>query len=88
MKPVALVERAISNSSKAGGIVLDPFGGSGTTVIAASRTGRLARIAELDPKYVDVSVRRWEAFTGQAATLEGDGRTFADIADERLKGVA
>jgi DNA modification methylase len=88
MKPVALIERAINNSSKAGGIVLDPFGGSGTTVIAAVRTGRLARIVELDPKYVDVAVRRWEAFTGQAATLEGDGRTFADVADERLKGVA
>jgi DNA modification methylase len=86
MKPVALVERAIGNSSKAGGIVLDPFGGSGTTMIAASRAGRRARLMELDPKYVDVAVRRWEAFTGQAATLEGDGRTFADISSERLQG--
>ena len=88
MKPVALVERAISNSSKAGHIVLDPFGGSGTTLIAATRTGRLARIVELDPKYVDVAVRRWEAFTGQQATLERGGRTFSEIADERLKVAA
>jgi DNA modification methylase len=83
MKPVALVERAIGNSSKAGGTVLDPFGGSGTTMIAASRTGRRARLVELDPKYVDVMVARWEAFTGNHATLRGDGRTFAEIADER-----
>ncbi len=87
MKPVALVERAIGNSSKAGGLVLDPFGGSGTTMIAASCTGRRTRLMELDPKYVDVAVRRWEAFTGQAATLQGDDRTFADISRERLPEV-
>jgi DNA modification methylase len=85
MKPVALVERAISNSSKARDIVLDPFGGSGTTMIAAKRAGRRARLMELDPKYVDVAVRRWEAFTGQQATLEGDERTFSEVADQRLK---
>jgi DNA modification methylase len=86
MKPVALVERAIGNSSKAGALVLDPFGGSGTTMIAASRTGRRARMMELDPNYVDVMVRRWEAFTGQQATLEGDSRTFSEIADKRSMG--
>ena len=79
MKPVALVERAISNSSKRGGIVLDPFGGSGTTLIAAERAGREARLIELDPKYVDVIVHRWQAFTGEVATLAGDGRTHAAV---------
>ncbi len=59
MKPVELVERAIRNSSKPGDVVLDPFGGSGTTLIAAEKSGRIARLMELDPKYVDVIVRRW-----------------------------
>ena len=61
MKPVALVERAIRNSSKSRDIVLDLFGGSGTTMIAAERAGRRARLVELDPKYVDVIVRRWQS---------------------------
>ena len=64
MKPVALVERAIRNSSKSRDIVLDPFGGSGTTLIAAERTGRRARVIELDPKYADVIVQRWQMVTG------------------------
>ena len=76
MKPVALVERAIRNSSKTRDIVLDPFGGSGTTMIAAERAGRRARLIELDPKYVDVIVQRWQQATGGTATLEGDGRRF------------
>lgn len=67
MKPVELVERAIRNSSRPGNVVLDPFGGSGTTLIAAEKSGRVARLIELDPKYVDVIVRRWEDFTGQTA---------------------
>ena len=70
MKPVELVERAIRNSSRPGNVVLDPFGGSGTTLIAAEKTGRVARLIELDPKYVDVIVRRWEDFTGQTAIRE------------------
>ena len=70
MKPVELVERAIRNSSRPGDIVLDPFGGSGTTLIAAEKSGRKARLIELDPKYVDVIVRRWEDFTGQTAIRE------------------
>ena len=69
MKPVALVERAIRNSSKSRDIVLDPFGGSGTTLIAAERTGRRARLIELDPKYVDVIVERWQESTGGEAWL-------------------
>ncbi|MBB5220350.1 DNA modification methylase [Amaricoccus macauensis] len=83
MKPVDLVERAIQNSSPPGGVVLDPFGGSGTTLIAAERTGRAARLMELDPAYVDVIIERWQGFTGKAATLEGDGRSFAEVAAER-----
>lgn len=73
MKPVELVERAIRNSSRPGNVVLDPFGGSGTTLIAAEKAGRIARLIELDPKYVDVIVRRWEEFTGKQATREADG---------------
>jgi len=69
MKPVELVERAIHNSSKSRDIVLDCFGGSGTTLIACEKTGRQARLIELDPKYCDVIVQRWEAFTGKKAEL-------------------
>jgi DNA modification methylase len=84
MKPVGLVERAIRNSSPRGGLVLDPFGGSGTTLIAAERTRRVARLLELDPKYCDVIVERWQAETGRAAVLDGDGRGFAAVGAERL----
>jgi len=76
MKPVELVERAIRNSSRPGDIVLDPFGGSGTTLIAAEKSGRQARLIELDPKYVDVIVRRWQDWTGKQATREADGAAF------------
>ena len=79
MKPVELVERAIRNSSRPGNVVLDPFGGSGTTLIAAEKSGRLARLIELDPKYVDVIVRRWQDWTGQQATRESDGLAFDDL---------
>lgn len=71
MKPVELVERAIRNSSRPGNVVLDPFGGSGTTLIAAEKSGRIARLMELDPKYVDVIVRRWDEFTGKQAICDG-----------------
>ncbi len=84
MKPVGLVERAIRNSSPRGGVVLDPFGGSGTTLIAAERTGRTARLLELDPRYCDVIVERWQAETGREAVLDGDGRSFAAVKAERL----
>jgi len=76
MKPVELVERAVRNSSKTGDIVLDPFGGSGSTLIACEKSGRRARLIELDPKYVDVIVRRWQDFTGQEAKRAGDGAGF------------
>jgi DNA modification methylase len=83
MKPVELVERAIGNSSKGRDTVLDPFGGSGTTLIACAKTGRQARLIELEPKYCDVIIRRWQEFTGKEASLDGDGRSFAAIAAER-----
>ena len=72
MKPVELVERAITNSSRSGDVVLDGFGGSGSTLIAAEKTGRKARLVELDPKFCDVIVRRWEEFTGKKAELLED----------------
>jgi DNA modification methylase len=68
-KPVALVERAINNSSKGGDTILDLFGGSGSTLIASEKIGRHARVMELDPKYCDVIVKRWEEFTGKTAEL-------------------
>ena len=86
MKPVELVERAIRNSSRPGDIVLDPFGGSGTTLIAAEKTGRIGWLIELDPKYVDVIVRRWQDWSGQEAYREADAVKFNDLA--ALAGVA
>ena len=82
MKPVELVERAIRNSSRPGNVVLDPFGGSGTTLIAAEKSGRQARLIELDPKYVDVIVRRWQDWTGQQATREADGVALGQAASD------
>ena len=79
MKPVELVERAIRNSSRPGDVVLDPFGGSGTTLIAAEKSGRQARLIELDPKYVDVIVRRWQEYAGAQAVRELDGVRFDDL---------
>ena len=86
MKPVELVERAIRNSSRPGDIVLDPFGGSGTTLIAAEKSGRIGWLIELDPKYVDVIVRRWQDWTGQEAYREADAAKFNDLAT--LAGMA
>lgn len=80
MKPVELVERAIRNSSLPGQVVLDPFGGSGTTLIAAEKSGRLACLIELDPRYVDVIVRRWQDWTGQQAIRESDQIAFDVLA--------
>lgn len=79
MKPVALVERAIRNSSKSRDIVLDLFGGSGTTMIAAERTGRQARLLELDPRYVDVIVRRWEKVSGRRAAHADTSADFEQL---------
>ena len=83
-KPVELIVRALNNSSKSGDVVIDCFGGSGSTLIACEKNGRHSRLMELDPKYCDVIVKRWQDFTGQQAILEGDGRTFAEVADGRL----
>jgi DNA modification methylase len=75
-KPVALAEEAIDKTTRSGAVVLDLFGGSGSTLIACEKTGRYARLMELDPKYVDVIVKRWQEFTGKKATLEATGLEF------------
>lgn len=85
MKPVELVLKAIKNSSKPKHMVLDPFCGSGTVLIACEKVDRQARAMELDPKYVDVAIRRWQDWTGQAAELAGSGKTFAQVQAERTK---
>ena len=82
MKPVELVERAVRNSSKTRDLVLDPFGGSGSTLIACEKSGRRARLIELDTKYVDVIVRRWQDWTGKQATREADGVAFGQTASD------
>jgi DNA modification methylase len=87
-KPVELIERALLNSSKAGDIVADLFGGSGSTLIACERRGRKARLMELDPRYADVIVRRYQEYSGKPAVLDEDGRTFHEIARQRLKEAA
>jgi DNA modification methylase len=83
MKPVELVEKAIEDGSQINSIVLDLFGGSGTTVIACEKNNRKARLMELDPKYCDVIVKRWQDFTGKEATLESTGETFGVINGSR-----
>jgi DNA methylase len=83
VKPVALVAEAIKDCSRRGEIVLDPFGGSGTTLIAAEKTGRLARLIEFDPAYCDTILRRFERVTGKPGTLAVSGRTFEEAAEER-----
>jgi DNA modification methylase len=82
-KPVELIERGLLNSSKTGDIVADLFGGSGSTLIACERRGRRARLLEIDPKYADCIVRRFQEYAGKTAVLDGDGRTFDAIARER-----
>ena len=79
-KPVECMRRPILNNSSPGQAVYEPFSGSGTTLIAAETTGRSCLAVELDPAYVDVAVLRWQAFTGKEATLDGDGRCFAEVA--------
>jgi len=82
-KLVELVERAIRNSSEGRDTVVDAFGGSGSTLIACEKTGRHARVIELEPKYVDTIVRRWEQYTERKATLAEGGREFEQVAEER-----
>jgi DNA modification methylase len=82
VKPVALVADAIRDCSRRGEIVLDPFMGSGTTILAAERVGRRAYGLEIDPLYVDVAVRRWQSFTGRDAILKATGQTFDEVMDQ------
>jgi len=84
VKPVAMVADAIKDCSKRGSLVLDPFCGSGTILIAAEKTGRRARTIELDPKYVDVAIKRWEQYTGKTAVLAVWGDTFDEVSEARL----
>ena len=86
-KPIDLMRRPILNHTKHGELVYEPFLGSGTTLAAAEVTGRTCYGIELDPKYVDVVVQRWQQLSGKEAVLEGDGRTFGQIGEER-KGAA
>jgi site-specific DNA-methyltransferase (adenine-specific) len=83
MKPVDLIEYQILNNTKGADIVLDVFGGSGSTLIAAEKSGRNAYLAELDEKYVDVIVKRWQDFTGQDAVHEESGQTFNGISKQK-----
>jgi DNA modification methylase len=83
-KPVECMRRPMQNNSNPGQAVYDPFLGSGTTLVAAETTGRVCLAMELEPRFVDVAVRRWQAFTGMTACLLGDGRSFDVVAAERL----
>jgi DNA modification methylase len=82
-KPVECMRRPIINNSAPGEAVYDPFAGSGSTIVAAETTGRICVAMEIDPRYVDVAVRRWQGFTGEAAVLAGEDRVFEDIAAAR-----
>jgi DNA modification methylase len=88
VKPVALVADAMRDCSRRGDIVLDLFMGSGTTIMAAERVGRRGYGLEIDPLYVDVAVRRWQAYTGRDAVLNGTGETFEEVAAVRSNGGA
>jgi len=83
VKPLPMIVDAILDVTHQGEIVLDPFGGSGTTLIAAERTGRIARLIEIDPKYVDVTLRRFIAETGEEPTLAETGEAFSEVRSRR-----
>jgi DNA modification methylase len=87
-KPVELMRRPILNHTRPGELVYDPFLGSGTTLAAAERIRRVCYGMELDPKYADVAIQRWQALSGKQATLEGDGRSFEAIAQDRVRRAA
>jgi len=86
VKPVALIADLMRDCSRRGGIILDPFGGSGTTILAAERTGRVARVIELDPLYLDVTIRRWEQITGIQARHGESQTSFAELVAKRGTG--
>lgn len=88
MKPVELFEYQMLNNTKGSDLILDSFAGSGTTVIACEKHGRQARLMELDPKYCDVIINRWQDFTGQKAILEATGQTYEQLKAERCKAAA
>jgi DNA modification methylase len=88
VKPVALIADAMRDCTTKGEIVLDPFVGSGSTILAAEKIGRHGYGLELEPRYVDVAIRRWETYTKLEAVLDGDGRTFSEIEAERLENAA
>ena len=83
MKPVELILPMVKNNSRRGDLVLDLFGGSGSTLIACQKAGRKARLMEFDPGYCDVIVRRWQEWTGRVAHLEAGGETFEALAAKR-----
>ena len=87
-KPIDLMRRPILNHLKRGEIVYEPFLGSGTTLAAAEITERVCCGMELDPKYIDVVIQRWQTLSGKQATLDGDGRTFEEIAEARKQVAA
>ena len=81
IKPVAMIADAIRDCSNRGGLILDPFGGAGTTLIGAERTGRRARVIELEPTFVDVSIERWQRLTGRTAVHADSGEPFGRFRD-------
>jgi hypothetical protein len=83
VKPAAMIADAIRDVTKQGDLILDPFGGSGTVIIAAEKTGRRARVIEIDGHYCDAALRRWEIFTGKTAVLAATGETFEEVAERR-----
>lgn len=83
-KPLELVARALRNSTRPGQTALDVFMGSGSTLIACEQLGRRCLGVEIDPRYADVAVFRWQDVTGRGAVLDGDGRSFEQVAEERL----
>lgn len=85
VKPTALVADAIRDCTRRGELVLDGFSGSGTTIVAAEKSGRRAAAIEIEPRYVDVAIRRWQRLTGEEARLDGDGRCFSTIEQDRLR---
>jgi DNA modification methylase len=87
-KPVELMRRPILNHTRRGEFVYEPFLGSGTTLAAAELTERICCGMELDPKYIDVAILRWQSLTGKPATLEADGRTFEQVKAERMEVAA
>lgn len=83
VKPVALIADAMKDCSRRGSVILDAFAGSGTTIMAAEQISRRAFCIEIDPRYVDVAIRRWQRFTGKDATLESTGQTFDEVLTAR-----